>query len=182
MCRFFLLTLSCIITLSCAKSVTVSQKNNNTEKINEYNEDLSVFRPKYAFEEQVNKPKIETQAVEQKTVESTTKIKSDTQAVDEILKQMKDFNAKISDGRGYRIQLFSGNDKMEFENAKTYLYRNFSNLEVYESYSQPTYKIKVGDFVSREDAEKYLSELKSRFSTIRIISEKINIKKALENK
>ena len=95
---------------------------------------------------------------------------------------IKETNKKLAEGKGFRIQVFSGNNKADFESAKSYLYRNFSELELYESYSQPTYKIKVGDFISVDEASRYQSDLKTKFSTVRIISDKINVKKALEIK
>jgi hypothetical protein len=95
---------------------------------------------------------------------------------------IKETNKKLAEGKGYRIQVFSGNNKMDFEAAKSYLYRNFSELELYESYSQPTYRIKVGDFISLDEANRYSAEIKNKFNTVRIISDKINVKKALEIK
>jgi hypothetical protein len=165
---------------SCTSKLNPPKENKNIEKITEYSEDLSVFRPKYEAAESVIAKKIEVPKSTPNN--STTVLKNENEAVEVILVHLKETNKKLAEGKGYRIQVFSGNNKTDFEGAKNYLYRNFSELELYESYSQPTYKIKVGDFVSMDEAVRYQTDLKAKFSTVRIISDKINIKKALEIK
>lgn len=182
--RLLSLLLSVLI-LSCSKKISISKVNKHSEKITEYSEDLAVFRPKYEKTETLEKPQIVNSSAiivdEKKEINENTII-SDTQTVNDILNQIAILNSQITEGQGYRIQIFSGNNKQEFENSKSYLFRFHSDLELYESYSQPTYKIKVGDFLNRKDAEKHYNSLNAKFKTIRIISDKINIKKALEVK
>jgi|GWRWMinimDraft_12_1066020.scaffolds.fasta_scaffold04986_3 hypothetical protein len=182
--RLLLLFLS-LLNLGCSKKISSGKVNKNSEKIAEYSEDLTVFRPKYEKIEPLEKPQIinsSTLKIDDKKEVNETTVLSDTQAVNDILKQIANLNSQITEGQGYRIQVFSGNNKQEFENVKSYLFRFHSDLELYESYSQPTYRIKVGDFLNRNDAEKQFNSLNARFQTMRIISDKINIKKALEVK
>ncbi|MBK9508711.1 MAG: SPOR domain-containing protein [Cytophagaceae bacterium] len=101
---------------------------------------------------------------------------------EKVLNEIIENNKKNISGRGFRIQVFSGNNKEDFENAKSFLLRNFEELEIYESYSQPTYLIKVGDFIQYSDAERFQKDLKGRFNTTRIVGDKINLKKALNIK
>jgi SPOR domain len=167
---------------SCMSKLNPSKENKNSEKITEYSEDLSVFRPKYETPQSANVEKTELPKTQTASDKATSPLKNENDAVEAMLVHIKETNKKLAEGKGYRIQVFSGNNKADFESAKSYLYRNFSELELYESYSQPTYKIKVGDFVSMDEAAKYQTNLKTKFSTVRIISDKINIKKALEIK
>jgi SPOR domain len=167
---------------SCMSKLTPTKESKNVEKITEYSEDLSVFRPKYEATESIILEKTEIPKTTPTPTNTTTALKNENEAVEAILAHIKETNKKLAEGKGYRIQVFSGNNKADFEGAKSYLYRNFSELELYESYSQPTYKIKVGDFVSIDEATRYQADLKTKFSTVRIISDKINIKKALDIK
>ncbi len=167
---------------SCMSKLNPTKESKNVEKITEYSEDLSVFRPKYETSEPLKVEKTESPKTQTTQTSAGSILKNENEAVEVVLTHIKETNKKLSDGKGYRIQVFSGNNKMDFESAKSYLYRNFSHLELYESYSQPTYRIKVGDFVSIDEANRYASDLKNKFSTVRIISDKINVKKALENK
>jgi len=166
----------------CTNKLTPSKENKNVEKITEYSEDLSMFRPKYDSTELPVNEKTELLRTPASQSGSASTLKNENELVDKILVHIKENNRKLAEGKGYRIQVFSGNNKMDFESAKSYLYRNFPDLELYESYSQPTYRIKVGDFVSIDEANRYSTELKHKFNTVRIISDKINVKKALEIK
>lgn len=62
------------------------------------------------------------------------------------------------------------------EEAKIYLFQNYPELNTYLSYSQPSYKLKVGDFISRLEAEKYYQNIKDRYSLAMIVNDKIEIK------
>jgi hypothetical protein len=159
-----------------------SKESKNIEKITEYSEDLSIFRPKYDTSEIVKFDKTEAPKTSTTQNYSASTLKNENEAVETVLSHIKETNKKLAEGKGYRIQVFSGNNKMDFEAAKSYLNRNFSELELYESYSQPTYRIKVGDFISLDEANRYSAEIKNKFNTVRIISDKINVKKALEIK
>ena len=81
---------------------------------------------------------------------------------------------------GYRVQIFFGPDRKiaysEQEKFKTY----YPELGTYISYTQPNYRLKVGDFSSRADAQKLLNDLRSTFPTLFIFNETINPVKADE--
>lgn len=172
----------CLALVGCSKGISLSKSSKNTERITEYSEDLSMFRPKYPIEAiEKTAPTKPTETVETVS-KKDVKVKSDTEAIDKILANVSVANKDKTEGSGYRIQLFSGNSREEFENAKGYIMRYFPELEIYESYSQPTYRVKIGDFLSRPDADKYYSSLKPKFGACRIVADKINIKKAIENK
>lgn len=167
---------------SCISKLSPSRESKNVEKITEYSEDLSIFRPKYENSTVINVDKSDSPKSQPTQSTNAAVLQNENDAVEAVLLNIKDNNKKIAEGKGYRIQVFSGNNKADFESAKSFLYRNFSELELYESYSQPTYKIKVGDFISLDEANRYLADLKGKFSTVRIVSDKINVKKALEVK
>lgn len=167
---------------SCISKLSPSKESKTAEKITEYSEDLSVFRPKYETTQPAVIEKTESPKTSSNPAKSSSTLKNENDAVEAMLAHIKETNKKLAEGKGFRIQVFSGNNKADFESAKSYLYRNYSELELYESYSQPTYKIKVGDFISIDEATRYQADLKIKFSTVRVISEKINLKKALENK
>lgn len=170
------------VLLGCTNKLTPSKGEKNSEKITEYSEDLSIFLPKYESESSNEVAADIPKKQEELKENNSKKIKDENEAVDAILEQMKEKNLSVTDGKGYRIQVFSGNNKTDFESTRNYLLRYYSELELYESYSQPTYKIKVGDFISIDQADKYLNTLKSKFGTVRIIGDKINVKKAINIK
>lgn len=66
---------------------------------------------------------------------------------------------------GYRILVMSTNDRTKAVNAKAKLYQEFPELSPYLMYQQPFFKLKVGDFKTREEAEEYLSAVQRYFPT-----------------
>lgn len=163
--------------LSCSSKVTPSRGSSTS--ISDYSEDISHLLPSYDKKETISESKNDD--TKNETVKELV-ILDDNAKVDAALNKIIENNKTFNNGRGYRIQVFSGNSKSDFESAKSFLLRSFPQLEVYESYSQPTYRIKVGDFIHYQDADKYNSSLKQRFGTTRIVNDKINIKKALNIK
>ena len=171
-----------VLCSSCVSSILPTKKPKPEEKIDTYSEDLSVFLPKYDTERPIEKPTEDFPKANSNAPKASVEISSQSAEVDKILLKMAEYNKKIANGAGYRVQVYIGNNKQEFESAKSFLYQNFSEHEVYESYSQPTYKLKLGDFLSNKEAEIILDEVKSRYSSARLITEKINIQKAIDNK
>src|SRR5690606_24023218 len=54
--------------------------------------------------------------------------------------------------RGYRVQIYYGIDRNVAINRKVDFMRRYPKIKVYMTYTQPQYRVKVGDFASREDA------------------------------
>ena len=77
---------------------------------------------------------------------------------------------------GYRIQVVSTNDRNKAFSAKSTIYQQFPELKAYLLYQSPFYKLKVGNFKEREDAEQYLSALKQHFpSGVYIVRDVIEV-------
>jgi SPOR domain len=162
--------------VGCAKNVVTKK---SPAELAEYSEDLTVFVPKYSEPKPVKTSTSQKiKVLDSPAINAISEGKNDTQMVEEKLKQLSEYNSKISDGQGFRIQVFAGNSKIDFENTRSYLLRYHHNLQLYESFSQPTYRIKVGDFLTRSEAETHYNALKGKFETARIINDKIDIKKA----
>ncbi|QEC40397.1 SPOR domain-containing protein [Pseudobacter ginsenosidimutans] len=66
---------------------------------------------------------------------------------------------------GFRIQVVSTNDRNKAFTAKSTIYQQFPELKAYLLYQSPFYKLKVGNFLKREDAEEYLTAIKQYFPT-----------------
>jgi hypothetical protein len=47
------------------------------------------------------------------------------------------------------------------------------------SYQQPIYKVKVGDFLNRMDAERYYANMKIYYPSAMILPDKVEIKKGM---
>lgn len=75
---------------------------------------------------------------------------------------------------GYRVQVYFGTDRKAAYKAQAKIKSLFPDLETYISYNQPNYRIKVGDFRTRLEAAKLVSQLRTSFPTLFIFNEQIN--------
>lgn len=84
--------------------------------------------------------------------------------LDVLLKKQAEINAAIKKAnartaRGYRLLVINTNKRDEAIAAKTKLYTNFPELKAYLVYQSPYFKLKVGNFKSREEAQQYQKNL-----------------------
>lgn len=65
--------------------------------------------------------------------------------------------------KGYRIMLLSTNNRELAYKTRADILRNYPDQNVYMAYQSPYFKLRMGDFLKREDAEKMKKELSSMF-------------------
>jgi hypothetical protein len=169
-----------IVVGACSRSATPT-KNTNVG-IGNYEEDLSDVRVTYE-----PKPVATTSAekvpIKEKIGGAIVQLPQQVNTqVDIALDSIAVRNKNVRYSSGYRIQVYVGNDRREVDEAKVFIYQNFPELNTYLTFSQPTYKLKAGDFTSKLDAERYYSFIKQRYSMAMMVSERIDIKKSMQTK
>lgn len=75
---------------------------------------------------------------------------------------------------GYRVQIFYGSDRREVFNEQSKFNNSYPELNTYITYKQPNYYLRVGDFRTRLEAQRFMNELRPVFPTLFIFREKIN--------
>ncbi|WP_443936755.1 SPOR domain-containing protein [Pedobacter sp. MW01-1-1] len=80
----------------------------------------------------------------------------------------------IFTGYGYRVQIFYGSDRREVFNQQARFKSNYPKYNTYITYKQPNYYIRVGDFRTKQEAQKLMTELRPTFPTLFVFREKIN--------
>jgi hypothetical protein len=65
---------------------------------------------------------------------------------------------------GYRILVLNTNDRSKANDAKTKIYQQFPELKAYLQWQAPFFKLKVGNFKDRKEAEDYLAEIQRIFA------------------
>lgn len=166
-----------VITLSgCSKKSVVSSSSS------EYKEDLSSVRPRFEYVE----PTLSEKSAPVTTPKSNTAPKANVdkplyvnKRLETVLDTLAKHNKSIRYVNGFRIQIYVGNVRQEADDAKSYVYQAFPDLNPYVSYSQPTYRVKVGDFMYRTDAEQYLELIRERYSSAVILADRVDIKRSL---
>lgn len=65
--------------------------------------------------------------------------------------------------KGYRIMVLNTNDRDLAYKTKADILRNYPDYNVYMAYQSPYYKLKMGDFLKRADADSFKKELSAMF-------------------
>jgi len=61
--------------------------------------------------------------------------------------------------KGYRLLVIATSKRDEAENLKVTILQSFPDVRTYLSFRSPYYRLKVGNFMSREDADNFKTEL-----------------------
>lgn len=98
--------------------------------------------------------------------------------IDSLIARRLELNKSITPAKsmmisGFRVQIFSGLDRKQVYVEQTKFKSRFPKIATYVTYNQANYKLRVGDFRTRMEAEKFMNELKKYYSSIFIFSELI---------
>jgi hypothetical protein len=78
---------------------------------------------------------------------------------------------------GYRILVISSNNRNKVIEAKTKIYREFPELKAYMLYQSPFFRLKVGNFKEREEAEEYLLNIQRIYPTgVYVVTDTIEVR------
>lgn len=101
--------------------------------------------------------------------------------LDVLLKKQGDVNAAIKKAnsrtaKGYRLLVINTNKRDDAIAAKTKVYTNFPELKAYLVYQSPYFRLKAGNFKTREEAQQYQKSLNYYFPKgVFIISDIIEV-------
>jgi hypothetical protein len=107
----------------------------------------------------------------------SVKIKGEIIYLDSIIDKKNRENTINQTINGYRIQLFSGNERNNANNIKTKFLKLYPDQTAYLAYNQPYFKIRIGDFRTKLDAKLFYNKIKGEFNECIIIADKINLPK-----
>ncbi len=100
------------------------------------------------------------------------------QRIEQLIQRQREIHAADSTIDGYRIQIFmeSGNDAVEHANAvMVEFYEKYPDIPVYLIFGQPYYRLRVGDFRTRLEAEKVFQTLSKDYKKAFITSDRIQL-------
>ena len=88
-------------------------------------------------------------------------------------------NAVARSSKGYRLMIINSNDRTQVMQVRSQLLQRYPEQKVYMSFQPPFIKLRFGNFVEKEDAEKYRKEIiKSKLVTgnVYLLPEIIEVK------
>jgi len=116
------------------------------------------------------------------TSPSTSVIVHKDPRVDALIKKQGSINKTVKKnsarfGKGYRLMIVNTNKRDEAIAAKTKVYTYFPELKAYLSYQSPYFKLKAGNFKTRDEAERYRKLMSPHFPKgVFIMNDTIEIK------
>jgi len=99
--------------------------------------------------------------------EQNKSIKQDPK-FEQLLNEKRKINSSLTINESYKIQIFNGNS----ENAKktlTEFRQENSSIDATIVFNTPNYKVWVGNFRTRIEAEKTLADIKDRYKNVLLI-------------
>ncbi len=117
--------------------------------------------------------------VAQDTQESNSVVFSDAR-IDSLVNLHIEHSQKYPVFQGYRIQIIkaSGNDALTItEEARDKFTDKYIDTPVYLTFDEPYYRVRVGDFRTRLEAEKFLKKISRKYPGAWVIQDYINFPK-----
>jgi hypothetical protein len=128
-------------------------------------EDLSVYRPKYPVDEA---------GAMVARVEPTAHV---NEKVAVLLDTVASVNKGIKYAQGYRILAYNGSERQTVMNLRKSIIARVPEQKDYLTYQQPNFRLKIGDYFSRIEAQQVLNQISDLIPNAQIVPEQINIPK-----
>jgi sporulation related protein len=106
--------------------------------------------------------------------EGELKIESSAR-IDKVIAQKKQYNKSLKTIRGYKIQLFYGNEKESYK-IKNEFKQIFPEIPTIIIFSSPQWKVQVGNFKTRLEADRALVDIKKKYPSAIILATEIDKK------
>ena len=94
-------------------------------------------------------------------------------SIDRVLKMYQTFAKEKRQVNGYRIQLASNNNRQTLMDMKARFIQEFPEVNAYLEYQSPQFKLRVGDYRIRGDADAFVIEARKSFSSAFVVPDKI---------
>lgn len=159
-----------LLVISCAGPKKTT--STTTTGGGKYSEDLSVLRPKVEEAPAKTAPAQDNARKQTPYVEAKYSV---DKKLDAVLDSIDRINLQRNFIDGFTIQVYSGLKREDALNTKKELTSTLPDLVSEVQYSQPNFRVKVGKYFSRLDAQKDYVEVKRYFPTAIIIPDKVAI-------
>ena len=155
-----------LIQASCA-----AQQSTGGSSGEAYSEDLTAYRPK--FEDESRDTTTGKETVIDKPNQTVTASRTVNSKVDLVLDSLDKINRNRKFTDGYTIQIYSGQNREEAISAKSKMVMEIGDLDANVQYTQPKFRVTVGQYYSKLEAQKDLLRLRKVFTNAILVPEKI---------
>ena len=95
--------------------------------------------------------------------------------VDDLIRKQKELNLLKQTIAGYRVQIYFGANRPKASEVKIDFNSKHPEVASYITYQQPNFKIRVGDFRTRLEAQKFLKNIEGQYATSFIVQDEIKL-------
>lgn len=81
----------------------------------------------------------------------------------------------ITSGRGFRVQIYSGNDRTIATQRKIDFLRRYPGTRTYLTYIAPTFRVKVGDYRDRKAAQAMYQQVSRLYNPCMVVNDIVEI-------
>lgn len=163
-----MITVVWLVGCASPKSTTVSSSQGPG-----YSEDLSVWRPKVSAPvDNTANTNVSSDPKQTKYVEPKYAI---NKKLDTVLDSIDRYNISKQFIDGFTIQIYAGMKREDALNAKKNLAVSLPDLSSEVEYAQPNFRVKVGKYYTRIDAQQDYMAVKKYFPTAIVIPDKVAI-------
>lgn len=115
-------------------------------------------------------------------IKDTIRYKMDP-SVERQMEKKKELNrSKPPTIDGFRVQIYAGNSRQQAMQIRTEVVGAYTDYAAYLIYKQPTFRVRVGDFKNRFEAQKLLNELKAQYPSSFIVPDEVLVNPVLAPK
>lgn len=145
-----------------SKATTDTGRFTGKEKVAE---DLSQYRPKYSVPETAAPIRV-------------TPTNHVNEQVAVLMDTVASVNKNIKYAQGYRILAYNGSQRQNVMDLRKSIISRVPEVKDYLTYQQPNFRLKIGDFFSRVEAQQVLNKISDLVPNAQIVQEQINIDKS----
>jgi len=157
-----------ILTLSLGACASLTKTPNSKQ---DYTEDLTVFRPPVvnSTEHPDSEEPVEIIIPEEPEWDITYKL-------DSLLDSIAVNNQRQKYIQGYTIQVYTGSSRTDANDVRNEVFRILPGTRPKVTYDLPNYKVKVGKFFHRLEAQRDFADIKDRFKNAILVPQQFLIK------
>jgi hypothetical protein len=134
-------------------------------------EDLSKYRPKFALADPAT-----ANAAGKELAAGIVPTNHVNDRVAALMDTLAERNKSIRYARGYRILAYSGTERKAWLDIRDAIVKRVPEERDYPIYTQPNYRLKIGDYFTRVEAQQVLLRIKDITPNAMIITDQINVK------
>jgi hypothetical protein len=169
--KFTIFSLAVLILFASSCSTVKTGKTKTSDQKSAYSEDLTAYRPEPAVSEEQPSDTISIETVTNSAyLDQTARLNTvlDTAAI------YARTTIKYIDG--FTIQVYGGDDRALAKDFRLNLIRNFPSTEPRMVFEQPNYKVRVGQYYTRLEAQHLFTQVKQVFPKAILIPARIYVK------